>query len=345
VRELKIDKINANIVKTLLNDARTSFTEMAKENKITAAAVRSRYENLKKAGVITGAIMQINPLRIGFRCFGFLGVKAHPARSAEVMEYLRKQHYILATWNKIQEINIGNFFAVSNLENFTEIHDKLRAHPHIKNVQPLIYVGLPYHNHPEKLVIKSNTEIIQQQNFGKKTANMLEQERAAKEQLKKPLSQTPELQRMSNIDRQIAKILSQNARTPFSVIAKELNISTSHAIKTYKKLIEKKYFLGSSITIDPRKLGYKANAMIYIKRSVATNITDFQKSILNVPNVITLVKTLGEWDKLAIIPLNTFEELFDIEKEFATIKGIKKIEVKINPPFAHWPFDFLAPHL
>ena len=75
---LKIDQVNANILRALLRDARTSFTEMAKENKITAAAVRSRYENLKNAGVITGAIMQINPHRIGFSCYGFLGIKANP---------------------------------------------------------------------------------------------------------------------------------------------------------------------------------------------------------------------------------------------------------------------------
>jgi Lrp/AsnC family transcriptional regulator for asnA, asnC and gidA len=167
VRELKIDKINANIIRTLLNDARTSFTEMAKENKITAAAVRSRYENLKKTGVITGAITEINPLRIGFRCYGFLGIRVHPTRITEVMEYLYNQSYILATWNKIQEINIGNYFAVSNLEKFTEISDKLRSHPHIKSVQPIIYVGLPSYDHPENLIIKPNTEIIQQQNFGK----------------------------------------------------------------------------------------------------------------------------------------------------------------------------------
>jgi Lrp/AsnC family transcriptional regulator for asnA, asnC and gidA len=174
---------------------------------------------------------------------------------------------------------------------------------------------------------------------------MLEQERAYKKQLKKSLIQTPELRQMNKIDRQIAKILSQNARAPFSTIAKKLNISTSHTIKTYKKLIEKKYFLGSSITIDPRTLGYKANAMVYIQRSVATNIIDVQKNILNFPNVITLVKTLGEWDELAIIPLTTFDELFEIEKEFATIKGIKRIDIKVNPAFPLWPFDWFAPHL
>jgi DNA-binding Lrp family transcriptional regulator len=345
VRELKIDEISANIIRTLLKDARTSFTEMAKENKITAAAVRSRYENLKKAGVIVGAIMQINPHRVGFRFFGFLGIKVHPERVAEVTEYLRKQPYILATWNKIQEINIGNYFAVSNLELFAKIIDKLRSYPHIKSVQPLIYVGLPNHDHPENLIINPNTEIKKQQNFGEKTTQLTAQERAAENQLKKSLIQTSELKQMNKIDRQITKILSQNSRTPFSAIAKKVNMSTSHTIKTYKKLVDKRYFLSSSITIDTRKLGYKANAMIYIKRSLPTKIADIHRRVLMLPNVITLVRILGEWDMLAVIPLTAFEELFEIEKTFSSIKGIEKIQIKINPPFQHWPFDFFAPLL
>ena len=53
MKTFRIDGVNANILRTLLKDARTSFTEMAKENNTSVAVVRSRYLNLKKAGVIT----------------------------------------------------------------------------------------------------------------------------------------------------------------------------------------------------------------------------------------------------------------------------------------------------
>ncbi len=253
MKVLRIDEVNARILRALMNDARTSFTQMAKENKITAAAVRSRYENLKHAGVITGAIMQINPHRIGFSCHGFLGIKAHPEKVKEVKDYLIKQPYILLTWNKIQEFNIGNYFATPDLEYFTEINDKLKSYPHIKSVQPLIYVGLPVNEYPENLIIEPNTE-IEQQKFGKK---------ADESPFKKCFIQTPELEQMDKIDREIAKTLSQNARTPFSAIAKKLKTSTSQVIKKYKKLKENNFFLRSSITVDPKKLGYRANAMIH----------------------------------------------------------------------------------
>ena len=53
--------------------------------------MRSRYENLKNAGVITGAIMQVNPPFIGFSCYGFLGIKTHPEKVKELQDFLSKQ--------------------------------------------------------------------------------------------------------------------------------------------------------------------------------------------------------------------------------------------------------------
>jgi len=333
MKTLMIDKVNANILKALLKDARTSFTEMAKENRITAAAVRSRYENLKNAGVITGAIMQVNPQFIGFRCYGFLGIKTHPEKVKELQDFLSKQPYILSTWNKIQESNIGNYFASPNLEHFTEISDQLKSNPHIKSVQPLIYVGLPANEYPENLVIKLGTKIGHKQNFGEKDAEG---------RLKKCFIQTPELEQMNKIDREIARILSQNARVPFSTVAKKVKISTSQAIKKYRKLKENRLFLKSSITVDPKKLGYQANAMIYIKTALGTKVVDIHKKILGIPNVIMLGKVMGECDLFAVVPVASFEELFELDRQFREIDGIEKVQVNTNPPFPSWPFNFFA---
>jgi Lrp/AsnC family transcriptional regulator for asnA, asnC and gidA len=341
MKNLRIDEINANILRTLLKDARNSFTEMAKENKITAAAVRSRYENLKKAGVITGAIMQINPHRIGFSCYGFLGIRVHPENVKEVTDYLVKQPYILATWNKIQEINIGNYFATRDLKHFTEITNDLKSYPYVKSLKPLIYVGSSFTEYPENLIIKPDTE-IKQQNFRETPSNVIPQEDAVEEKIKKRFSGTSELTQMDKFDRETVRMLSQNARTPFSTIAKKLNMSTSHIIHKYKKLLKSKMFLSSSITIDPRKLGYQANAMVYVTISLGTKLTDIHQRILKVPNVIILIKTIGECDMLAVIPLSSFEELFEIEEQFRKIEGIEKLQFKINPPFSNWPFDFFA---
>jgi DNA-binding Lrp family transcriptional regulator len=338
---VKIDEINANIIKALLADARTSFTAMAKQNNITVVAVRSRYENLRKTGVINGAIMQINPASLGFNCTGYLGLSVNPEKTEEIKEFLNKEPYILSTWNKIQEVNLAAFFAMPNLEYFNSVSDKLKSYPHIKSIQPLIYVGFLVSDHPENLIIKTDVDVEPLTDVEKKS-HPLKQEPLHPQLRNKTYVHPPEMQQISNVDRQIAKMLSEDARTPFSSIAKKLNLSTSHIIKKYQKLKKRELFLRSTVTLDLRKLGYKANAMIYLKIEIGTDFAQLQKQLLAIPNLIILVKTIGESDMLAITPIATFEDLFKIEAKFRNIKGVNVVQINVNPTFQQWPFNYFA---
>ena len=116
---MKIDHINGLIIRQLLGDSRKSFTEIAKKVGITSTAVRNRYLNLKKLGVIVGSTILVNPRAMGYNCYGFLGIKANQKKINEVKDFLIKQQGILFTWDKIQEINIGNYFALHSLEDFS----------------------------------------------------------------------------------------------------------------------------------------------------------------------------------------------------------------------------------
>ena len=99
-----------------------------------------------------------------FNCFGFLGLKVHPNNLVQVQDYLNNQPYILSAWIKLQEINIGSFFAMPNLEYFKKVTDELKGHSHIKSIQPHIHVGGPFNAYPEKLIISINNE-TQQHDF------------------------------------------------------------------------------------------------------------------------------------------------------------------------------------
>ncbi len=82
--------------------------------------------------------------------------------------------------------------------------------------------------------------------------------------------------------------------------------------------------------------------MILIK-TVGPKIMGIHKRILEIPNVIVLTKIIGEWDLLAIIPLASFKDLFEIEKQLGAISGIEKFQIKINPQFPKWPINFSIP--
>lgn len=336
----QIDDINSNILRALMKDARTSFTQMAKENNTSVAAIRNRYLNLEKAGVINGSMMFINPHFIGFNCYGFLGVKVHPKNKQEIWDYLIKQPYVLSIWHKTQEINIGTFFAAPNLDYFTAVTDELRSHPNVKSIQPLIYVGLPHNQYPENLTLRLNQEIKNPHSFEEdfEVAEYDEDEEPFKKHLFRPV----QLTKMKKTDREIAKILTSDARTPFSYIAKRLNRSTAFVINRYAKLKEKGLFISSSITLDLKKLGYQANAMVYITVKIGSKISDVHRAVSEIPNVISLTKIIGNCDMLAIIPLASFKDLFTIEKQLRNINGIDKIIININPPFTKWPANMFG---
>jgi len=340
MKSWQIDDINDNILKALLKDARTSFTQMAKENNTSVAAIRNRFLNLEKVGVINGSNMYINPHFIGFNCYGFLGVKVHPKNKWEIWNYLTKQPYILSIWHKTQEINIGTFFAAPNLDYFTAVTDELRSHPNVKSIQPLIYVGVPHNQYPENINLKVNQQIKNPHNFseGFETPEYKEDE----EPFKKHLFRPAQLTKMKKTDREIAKMLTNNARKPFSNIAAKIGKSTAFVINRYAKLKKKGLFTSSSITIDLKKLGYQANAMIYMRIKVGSKISEIYRKISQIPNIVNITKIVGIWDIFAIIPLASFKELFTIEKQLRSINGIEKIQININPPFTKWPVNIFG---
>jgi len=87
---VKIDEVDARILKTLLKDVRTSFSEIAKDCGMSSNAIRIRFERLKKSGVITGSITQVNAKKFGYDCVAFLLIKAEANNENEVYDFVQK---------------------------------------------------------------------------------------------------------------------------------------------------------------------------------------------------------------------------------------------------------------
>jgi len=329
----KIDEINANIIRDLIANARTSFTKMAKENNVTVVALRNRYENLKQTGVIKGEIMQINPYILGFNCVGNLRLNVNQEKIKETIEFLKNEPYILSIWHRRQEFNLGAFFGAPDLEYFDNIKNRLKNYPYIKDIKHLIYVNYLISDRPEKLIIKPGIDIEQQNDLEKKPHQIL---------LDKPLIETNESRQIPPIDRIIAKMLSENARISFNSIARKLNVSTSHIIKRYNSLKKKNFFLRSTISLNLRKLGYKGVAMIHFNVEMNTDFSEIQKELFNIPNLIVLVKTIGETDMFAIVPIASFEDFFKLKGILQTTKGIKEIQIDLTPADLEWPHNYFV---
>ena len=70
---------------------------------------------------------------------------------------------------------------------------------------------------------------------------------------------------MDEIDREIIRILSKDARTPFSRIGKMLGIGTDTVFRRFKKLQQDDIIQGCSVVLDSRSCGFMCLIGFYAK--------------------------------------------------------------------------------
>ncbi len=323
----KIDQIDTKIIKILLTNSRTSFTDIAKECKITIGAVRMRYKNMIKAGIINGQIMQVNPNSLGYKCIADIGILTAIDNEKTVIEFLKTRPYIMHVFGMFGKYNIAIKVALKDLKELTTIIEDLESNIYIKHVDPMIWANANDMDHCENLIIKPVIPIDENNPLFKKMPPVSDEEVVLDEK-----------------DRQIAKILSANSRMPFKKIAEQLGISTKNTIQRFKKL--EGNLLGlSTVTLDLTKLGYNAMAHNFIKVSNRSKMPEVYSKILKLPNTIVLIRMIGAYDLMTINVLEDFNDEFNLREQMRKIEDIESVDSYLGPVFKAQPLNVFYPLL
>jgi Lrp/AsnC family transcriptional regulator for asnA, asnC and gidA len=141
---------------------------------------------------------------------------------------------------------------------------------------------------------------------------------------------------MDEVDLYIIKRMAEDARVSFRKIAEELKVSPDTIINRYKTLQQKGVIRGSTVVINPKKIGYNGMAVFMIEASpthILANETTppesslILKRLIQMRNIILATKTVGDHDLLAIGVARDFKHLIEIGAEIAKIPGVKDLRV------------------
>ena len=161
--KIGIDKTDAEILKKLLRDSRTSFTDIAKDCDISVGAIRVRFNSLKKRGIITGATIGVNPYALGYKCIANIGVTTARENEKEVMEFLRNKPYSRVVFrNVFERTNIAAIVSLHEFEELSETMRDIEANPRIKHANAYIWSKTSNLDHPENLVLTNPTSKAQE---------------------------------------------------------------------------------------------------------------------------------------------------------------------------------------
>ena len=318
---VKIDEIDAKILRILLLESRTSFTDIAKACEITVTAIRMRYKRLWRDGVINGEKMLVNPHCLGYHHIVDLCITNAFEDEKEVTKFLESKPYIAGLVGPYGNYNFMGKVALRDFKKLHEIIEEFESNRSIKHVDALIWAKAANIEYPQNLIIKPLGRENKQQNG-------------------KPALSNPDqaILELDEIDKKIAKILSENSRTPFKQIAAQLDVSSKTVIQRYKKLREN-LFTFSTITLDLSKLGYKALANLYIKVSNRSKMNEIYSQLLEIPNVIVIIRLIGAYDLYCALVLEDFEQMFEANDKIRKISGVEATTSYLTRLPPSWPLN------
>jgi len=131
-----------------------------------------------------------------------------------------------------------------------------------------------------------------------------------------------EPEEIDEMDMKILEGLAEKARKNSVFIGNELGLSSKTVINRIKRLKERKIIRGFKPLFDFGRFGYNSTLLVIKYHNVSSELENELVSYLKAhPNVISVVKTLGEWD-------------IEIEMESGNKKELRKAEREIRQKFA-----------
>jgi len=136
--------------------------------------------------------------------------------------------------------------------------------------------------------------------------------------------------KLDETDHQILDMLIENTRTPFTDIAKKLQISAGTVHVRVKKMEEAEIIIGSSLTLDYKKLGYSFIAYVGVFL-LTTSQTQFVLERINeIPYVTVAHVTTGKFNIFCKIRAKDTSHAKDIIYRIDDIEGVTRTETMIS---------------
>jgi Lrp/AsnC family transcriptional regulator for asnA, asnC and gidA len=136
--------------------------------------------------------------------------------------------------------------------------------------------------------------------------------------------------KLDETDHHILDMLIENTRTPFTDIAKKLQISAGTVHVRVKKMEEAGIIIGSSLTLDYKKLGYSFIAYVGVFL-LKTSQTQFVLERINeIPFVTVAHVTTGKFNVFCKIRAKDTSHAKDIIYLIDDIDGVTRTETMIS---------------
>jgi Lrp/AsnC family transcriptional regulator for asnA, asnC and gidA len=272
---------------------------------------------MEEKEIISGATLQVNFASLGYEAVATLLISVEAHHLGPAMEQIDRIKEVHAYRHFNTAYNVRGVTVLKDLSELNQVKEILRKNLPTLGLKTYIWTGI--RNIPQNLKLNPNEEIFKQHN---KTSPIPFQERTEA--------------KVDKLDLEIINRLTSNGKAPFNQIANEIGTSTDTVVKRYHRLKENGV-IKVTIQVNLNILGYQALLDFNIACISSLSVHGIIESLENIPNVVVITKTSGDYDLQVTAAIRDVEEMFVLQGEIAKIRGITKIETSARRIATAWP--------
>ena len=137
-------------------------------------------------------------------------------------------------------------------------------------------------------------------------------------------------QKIDNLDKQILRMIAEDARVPFLEVARACNVSGAAIHQRIQKLTSMGILRGSKFIIDPEKIGYETCAYIGLNLKNPESFDEVLNKLKEIPEVVECHYTTGDFDMFIKIYAINNHHLLNIIHDKLQPLGLSRSETIIS---------------
>jgi Lrp/AsnC family transcriptional regulator for asnA, asnC and gidA len=136
----RVDEIDVNVIRALQRDARVNFADIARDCGVSTDTISKRFRKMKRAGIIRGTTILLNPKSFDYNCVASLGVDVSYPHLREVIELIQKMPEIVFCTTSMGRHDIFCIAVLNNVGRLSQVKDLIKGHPMVREVTTSIWV-------------------------------------------------------------------------------------------------------------------------------------------------------------------------------------------------------------
>ncbi|MCF2562925.1 Lrp/AsnC ligand binding domain-containing protein [Prevotella brevis] len=138
------------------------------------------------------------------------------------------------------------------------------------------------------------------------------------------------IQKLDNLDKQILRMIAEDARVPFLEVARACDVSGAAIHQRIQKLTSMGVLKGSQFIINPEKIGYETCAYIGLNLRNPEKFDDVMVELQKIPEVTECHYTTGNFDMFIKIYAKNNHHLLNIIHDKLQPLGLASSETLIS---------------